>query len=70
MDTVHVHKVKYATVKELRRASGKLIAAVNAGERSFAEAWQGVETALRRSKPAYATVDEALDHSRRRPTAG
>ena len=38
--------------------------------RPFPEAWEEIESALRASKPAYDTIEEALDHARGRPTTG
>ena len=46
---------KYASVNELRQD---------------ADAWEGIESAVRQGEPAYPTVEEALHHSRRRPSPG
>ena len=89
--------VRFATVKELRQETPRLLAEVDAGGRfvitrrgkpvavlgpfaphdeprppvrPFAEAWEEIESALRASKPAYDTVEEALDHARGRPATG
>ena len=89
--------VRFATVKELRQETPRLLAEVDAGGRfvitkrgkpvavlgpfappdeprppvrPFAEAWKEIESALRASKPAYDTVEEALDHARGRPATG
>ena len=84
---------RFATVKELRQDTVRLLAEVDASRRFVitrrgkpiaflvpfaspdeshppvrpcAEAWEEFKSALRQSEPAYATVEEALDHSRRR----
>ena len=88
--------VRFATVKELRQDTTRLLAEIGTGERfvitrrgkpvavlapfavpgeprqpvgTFAEAWEEIESALLESEPAFATVEEALGHSRQRPAA-
>ena len=88
--------LRFATVKELRQDTPRLLAEIGTGERfvitkrgkpvavlapfaardeprqpvrPFAEAWEEIESALLESDPAFATVEEALAHSRQRPAA-
>ena len=87
--------VRFATVKELRQDTPRLLAEIGTGERfvitkrgkpvavlapfaprdeprqpvrPFAEAWEEIESVLLDSEPAFATLEEALGHSRQRPT--
>ena len=87
--------VRFATVKELRQDTPRLLAEIGTGERfvitkrgkpvavlapfaprdeprqpvrPFAEAWEEIESVLLNSAPAFATLEEALGHSRQRPT--
>ena len=86
--------VRFATVKELRQDTPRLLAEIGTGERfvitkrgkpvavlapftpreeplqpvrPFAEAWEEIESVLLESEPTFATVEEALGHSRQRP---
>ena len=88
--------VRFATVKELRQDTPRLLAEIGTGERfvitrrgkpvavlapftppkeparpvrPFAEAWEEIESALLSSEPAFATLEEALGHTRQRPAA-
>ena len=93
--TLKFHMVRFATVKELRQDTARLLAEIGTGERfvitrrgkpvavlapftppqeprqpvrPFAEAWEEIESVLRDSDPAFATLEEAMGRFRQRPT--